>query len=92
MKKLLIGAALALSIAAPAAHAACTIEQLQQKAMAYSQKVQEVAQKNPQKLERFGPRAEEAGKKYQEALAQRGANYDDLCKLYDELVAELGKD
>ncbi len=92
MKTYLIGAALALAVAAPAAHAACTLEQLRDKAMAYAQKVQEVAQKEPQKLQKFAPRAEEAAKKYEEALAQRGANYDDLCKLYDELVAELNQD
>jgi DNA-binding protein H-NS len=91
MKKTLIGAAFALIVAAPAANAACTLEQLQQKAMAYSQKVQEVAQKDAQKIQRFAPKAQEAGKKYQEAMAQRGTNYDDVCKLYDELIAELDK-
>lgn len=91
MKKTLIGAALALIVAVPVANAACTLEQLQQKAMAYSQKVQEVAQKDAQKIQRFAPKAQEAGKKYQEAMAQRGTNYDDVCKLYDELLTELDK-
>jgi hypothetical protein len=91
MKMTLMGVALALIVLAPAAHAACTLEQLQQKAMAYSQKVQEVAQKDAQKLQRFAPRAEEATKKYQAAMAQGGTNYDEVCKLYDELVAELDK-
>jgi hypothetical protein len=95
MKKTLPGAALAfaaaVAVAVPAAHADCTLEQLQQKAMTYSQKIQDVAQKDPQKLQRFAPKAQEAAKKYQEAQAQRGTNYDDICRLYDEILAELEK-
>jgi hypothetical protein len=91
MKKTLLGAAFALAVSVPTAHA-CTLQELQQKAMTYSQKVQEAAQKDPQKLQRFAPKAQEAAKKYQDVVGQgAGANYDEICKLYDELVSELDK-
>ena len=92
MKKTLLGAAFALAVVVPAAHADCTLQELQQKAMTYSQKVQDLAQKDPQKLQRFAPRAQDAAKKYQEAAAQgNGAKYEEICKLYDELIIELDK-
>ena len=91
MKKTLLGTALALVVAMPAAHAACTLQELSQKAQLFAQKYQEVVQKDMQKAQRFAPKAEEASKKYQETVAQRGQNYDDICRLYDELIAELEK-
>jgi len=91
MKRTLIGAALALMLAAPAAHAACTMQELQQKAAVFAQKWQDVVQKDMQRAQRFAPKAKEASQKYQETIAQRGQNYDDLCRLYDELVVELDK-
>lgn len=91
MHKPLIGAALALLLAAPAAHAACTLQELSQKAQAFALKYQEVVQKDMQKAQRFAPKAQEASQKYQESVAQRGQNYDDICRLYDDLIAELDK-
>jgi len=91
MKKTLLGTALALVVAMPTAHAACTLQELSQKAQLFAQKYQEVVQKDMQKAQRFAPKAEEASKKYQETVAQRGQNYDDICRLYDELIAELEK-
>lgn len=91
MKKTLLGAALALLVTMPAAHAACTVQELTQKAQLFAQKWQEVMQKDMQKAQRFAPKAQEASQKYQESVANRGQNYDDICRLYDELIAELDK-
>jgi len=91
MKKTLFGAAFILLAAAPAANAACTMEQLQQKALAFSQKMQAMMQKDANVAQRFAPKAQEAAKKYQEAAAQGGTNYDEICKFYDELLVELEK-
>ena len=91
MKKTLLGAALALTVAMPAAHAACSAAELQQKVQTFTQKYQEVAQKNPQKLQEFAPKAQAAMQKYQQAAGAGTANYDEVCKLYDDLNAELEK-
>ena len=91
MKKTLIAAALVLSVAAPYAHAACTQAELQQKVMTFTQKYQELAQKNPQKLQEFAPKAQAATQKYQQSAASGSTNYDEVCKLYDELNDELAK-
>ncbi|MCW5770539.1 MAG: hypothetical protein KIT16_02805, partial [Rhodospirillaceae bacterium] len=91
MKKTLLGAALALLVLAPGAHAACTLQDVSQKAQAFAQKYQEVANKDVQRAQRFAPKAQEAAQKYQEAIKQHGQSYDDICRLYDELLAELDK-
>jgi hypothetical protein len=90
MKTIVLGAVLALAVAAPA-HAACTMEQLQQKIMAFTTKYQEVAQKDGQKAQRFAPKAQEASKKFQDASAKGGTDYAEICKFYDELLVELDK-
>ena len=91
MRKTLFAATLAAVLAAPAAHAACSVTELQQKVSAFTQKYQELAQKNPQKLQEFAPKAQAATQKYQQAASSGSANYDEVCKLYDELNAELEK-
>ncbi|MGH7004125.1 MAG: hypothetical protein ACREIP_09265 [Alphaproteobacteria bacterium] len=91
MKKTLIAATFVAVFAAPAAHAACTSAELQQKVTTFSQKYQALAQKNPQKLQEFAPKAQAATTKYQQAASSGSANYDEVCKLYDELNAELEK-
>ncbi len=90
MRKIL-AAVVVFAALAPAAQAACTINELAQKAQTFATKWQEVIQKDLQRAQRFAPRAQEASAKYQEAVAQRGQNYDDLCRLYDELLDELEK-
>ena len=91
MKKTLIVAVLAMLAAAPAAAQSCTLEQVQQKVALFSQKYQDMAQKDPQRLQRFAPKAQEATQKYQEIASKGGTNYDAICKLYDDLLAELDK-
>lgn len=91
MRKTLLGTALALAVAVPGAHAACTMQDVAQKAQLFAQKYQEVVNKDMQRAQRFAPKAQEASQKYQEAIKQRGQNYDDICRLYDELLAELEK-
>lgn len=90
-RKSLLAAALTLALSAPAAHAACSLQELSQKAALFAQKYSEVAQKDLQRAQRFAPKAQEASQKYQESVAQRGQNYDDICRLYDDLLAELEK-
>ena len=74
MKKTLIAAVLAFSAAAPYAHAACTQAELQQKVMTFSQKYQDLGQKNPQKLQEFAPKAQAARQKYQQSAASGPTN------------------
>jgi hypothetical protein len=90
MKKTLLGAALALVVAVPAAQA-CTLQELSEKAQRFAQKWQEVVQKDMQKAQRFAPKAQEASKKYQEVVSNQGQSYDAICRLYDELLEELDK-
>jgi hypothetical protein len=91
MKKILLGAVLALTVAAPSAYAGCTLQELSQKAQTFAHKWQAVVNKDMQRAQRFAPKAEEAGKKFQEAVKQHGQNYDDICRLYDELNDELDR-
>jgi Skp family chaperone for outer membrane proteins len=89
MKKTLIGATLALFVLAPAAHAACTQQELQAKAANYSKRVQEVIQKDHSKAQALGAKVQEASQKLQEAMKQPGAGMDEVCAFYDKLIAEL---
>lgn len=89
MKKTLIGAALALFVLAPAAHAACTQQELQTKAANYSKRVQEVIQKDNSKAQALGAKVQEAAQKLQEAMKQPGSGMDEVCAFYDKLTAEL---
>jgi seryl-tRNA synthetase len=89
MKKTLIGAALAFVLAAPVANAACTSEQLQAKAAAYSKRIQEVIAKDHTKAQALSAKVQEAAQKLQEAMKQPGAGMDEVCQFYDKLLAEL---
>jgi hypothetical protein len=77
--------------AAPAAEAACGQDELQNKAMALSQRIQAVASKDPQKAQAWSAKAQEAAQKLQEAMKRPGAGMDEVCRFYDELLAELDK-
>lgn len=90
MKKTLLGAALALVVAAPAAQA-CTLQELSEKAQRFAQKWQEVVQKDMAKAQRFAPKAQEASQKYQESISNRGQSYEAICRFYDELLQKLEK-
>lgn len=89
MTKILIGAALAMILAAPAAHAACTQAELQEKAQAYSKRVQEVVAKDHTKAQALGAKVQESAQKLQEAMKQPGSGLDEVCAFYDKLIAEL---
>jgi seryl-tRNA synthetase len=89
MTRKVLGAALALLLAAPVAHAACTSEELQAKAAAYSKRIQEVVAKDHTKAQALGAKVQEAAQKLQEAMKQPGAGMDEVCRFYDQLIAEL---
>jgi hypothetical protein len=89
MTKHLIGAALALILAAPAANAACTQAELQEKAQTYSKRVQEVIAKDHSKAQALGAKVQESAQKLQEAMKQPGSGMDEVCAFYDKLIAEL---
>jgi hypothetical protein len=89
MKKHLIGAALAFVAAAPAAQAACTQAELQEKAQTYSKRIQEVIARDHTKAQALGAKVQEAAQKLQEALKQPGSGMDEVCAFYDRLIAEL---
>lgn len=89
MTRHLIGAALALMLAAPAANAACTQAELQQKAATYSKRVQEVIAKDHTKAQALGAKVQESAQKLQEAMKQPGSGMDEVCAFYDKLLAEL---
>ena len=90
MKKTLIAAALALFVLAPAAQAACTQAELQEKAATYSKRVQEAMQKDHTKAQALSAKVQEAAQKLQEAMKQPGSGMDEVCAFYDKLIAELG--
>jgi hypothetical protein len=91
MTRTLIGAALGLALAATAAHAACTQQELQAKAAAYSKRIQEVIANNPNKAQAVSAKVQESAQKLQEMMKQPGAGMDAVCSFYDELMAELDK-
>lgn len=85
-------AAVALTVATAfvsAAHAACTQEELQAKAAAYSKRVQEVIAKDHSKAQALGAKVQESAQKLQEAMKQPGSGMDEVCAFYDKLLAEL---
>jgi hypothetical protein len=89
MKTQIVFVALALLAMAPAAQAACTSEQLQAKAAAYSERIQDVIAKDHTKAQAFTAKLQEASQKLQEAMKQPGAGMDEVCQFYDKLLAEL---
>ncbi len=89
MTKHLIGAALAMALAAPAANAACTQAELQEKAQTYSKRIQEMIAKDHTKAQALGTKVQEAAQKLQEAMKQPGSGMDEVCSFYDKLIAEL---
>ncbi|GHC79478.1 hypothetical protein [Limoniibacter endophyticus] len=80
MKAYLLTAALVLA-ATPAAFA-CTAEEATAKATEVSQKMQELAAKDPQK-------ASEVAQKMASAQSQTATDLAGACKVYDDLLAEL---
>jgi len=83
MKKLFAGA-LALAALSSSAAYACTTDELQAKAMAVSTKIQDMAQKDPQKASAWSQKF---------AAQQQGAaqpkTVDEICKMYDDLLASM---
>jgi hypothetical protein len=84
MKKVLALSVMMFLGSAGIAHAACTAQEAQDKAMAFQQAAMASAQKDPQK--------------YQQAMAamqkdlpelQKANNMDDLCKFYDDWAKKL---
>ena len=89
--KILMPFAVAGLLAVSAANAfACTAQDVQAKAMQVSQKMQELAQKDSNKLQAISAKAQEGGQKLQAAMAS-GKGLEEVCKYYDELLAEMNK-
>ena len=84
-----IAAALAVGASVTAVHAACTQAELQEKAAAYSKRVQEVIAKDHTKAQALGAKVQESAQKLQEAMKQPGSGMDEVCAFYDKLIAEL---
>ena len=61
---------------------ACTAEEATAKATEVSQKMQDLASKDPQK-------AAEIAQKVSSAQAQVATDLDGACKLYDDMLSEL---
>jgi hypothetical protein len=82
MKHCLVGLVLLAALSGPSA-SACTPDELEAKMNAVAAKVQDLAQKDPQKISEWN----------QKFAAQPGAaapsSLDDLCKLYDQMLADL---
>lgn len=85
----LIAIALATAFAAPAARAACSQEELQAKAAAYSKRLQEAIAKDHTKAQALGAKVQESAEKLQEAMKQPGSGMAEVCAFYDKLLAEL---
>lgn len=79
MKAFLLTAAL---IVAATPSFACTAEEATAKATELSQKMQELAAKDPQK-------ASEIAQKMSAAQTQAATDLDSACKVYDDMLAEL---
>ena len=69
-------------VVAAAPSFACTAEETTAKATEVSQKMQELAAKDPQK-------AATVAQKMSAAQAQAATDIDGACKLYDDMLAEL---
>ncbi len=82
MKHIFAGA-LALAAVSVAPGYACTPDELQDKITAVSAKIQDLSQRDPQKVTDWS----------QKFAAQQGTaqpkTIDELCKLYDEMLAGL---
>ena len=82
VKRCLAGLALIAALSGSGA-SACTPDELEAKMNAVAAKVQDLAQKDPQKINDWN----------QKFAAQPGAaapgSIDDLCKLYDQMLADL---
>jgi len=82
MKHRLAGIIMLAALSGPAA-SACTPDELEAKMNAVAAKVQDLAQRDPQKVSEWN----------QKFAAQQGAaapaSLDDLCKLYDRMLADL---
>lgn len=89
MKPAIFAAALATALSIPSAHAACTQAELQEKAAAYSKRVQEAIAKDRTKAQALGAKVQESAQKLQEAMKQPGSGMDEVCAFYDKLIAEL---
>jgi hypothetical protein len=78
----LAGIIVLAALSGPAA-SACTPDELEAKMAAVAAKVQDLAQRDPQKINDWN----------QKFAAQPGAaapgSLDDLCKLYDQMLADL---
>jgi hypothetical protein len=90
MKMLMPFAVAGLLMVSTAAALACTAQDVQTKAMQVTQKIQELAQKDPSKLQTISTKAQEGSQKLQAAMAA-GKGLDEVCKFYDELLAEMSK-
>ena len=82
MKAYILAAAAAFALAATPA-LACTQDEATAKAMEISQKMQELAAKDPQK-------AGEVAQKLSALQSQGVSDLAEACKVYDEVLAEIG--
>lgn len=80
MKRILL--ALPLLVVAASPTFACTVEEVQAKAMEVATKMQTLAATDPQK-------ATEIAQKLQASQTQATTDLEGACKTYDDLLAEL---
>jgi hypothetical protein len=85
MKKLFAATVAVVALSNTAAYAGCTADELGAKAKAVSDKITELAQKDPQKASDWSQKmvAQQTGVNPQ--------NMDEVCKLYDDMLASLPK-
>jgi hypothetical protein len=84
MKKILL-VVLCMVGCAGVSYAGCTQEELQGKAMEFSTKVSQLAQKNPQKYAEVA----QAMQTQLPELQKNAADIDKLCAFYDEWIAKM---
>ncbi len=84
----LVFLALSILAAAAAPARACTQQELQAKSQAYAARLQDLAARDPKRVQHFTAKLQEAAKKLQEAM-QNSGGLAEVCRFYDELIAEL---
>ncbi len=81
MKKIVVAALAIIALSGSSAFA-CTQQELQAKAMAFSAKLQDLAKKDPQKASAWS-------QQYAAKMGAAPTNVDEACKFYDDLTATI---
>lgn len=80
--KQFVAAAVAVAVLFGSTAYACTADEVQAKALAFSTKYQDLAKKDPQAASAWA-------QKYAAKQANPPQNLDEVCKFYDDLLATL---